>query len=259
MSEHDTLKTVVRDGIGTVTINRPEQRNALNAQVLRALSDALARFEGDDAVGVVVFTGAGEKSFAAGADIGEFTRARALDLLGRGMQGLYDDVEGFEKPTIAAVNGYALGGGCELAMACDIRIASENARFGLPEVGLSILPGAGGTQRLARLVGKGPAMEMVLTGRALDAAEAHRIGLVTRVCPPEKLTETVGETARTLLSKGPLALRLAKLAVHTGFEADQKTGLVVEKLANALLFGTEDKDEGARAFLEKRKPNFKKR
>ncbi len=259
VAEYDALMTSIRDGIGTITINRPAQRNALDARLLGEMSDALSRFEGDDDIGVVVFTGAGEKSFAAGADISEFTRATALDLLGRGMQGLYDEIEGCEKPTIAAVNGYALGGGCELAMACDIRIAADNARFGLPELALSIIPGAGGTQRLARLVGKGPAMEMILTGRALDAAEALRIGLVTRVCPPESLMGEVEETARTLLSKGPLALRLAKLAVNVGFETNQSTGLVVERLANAILFGTEDKDEGAQAFLQKRKPNFKKR
>jgi enoyl-CoA hydratase len=152
-----------------------------------------------------------------------------------------------------------LGGGCELAMSCDVRIASENARFGLPELSLSIIPGAGGTQRLARLVGKGKATEMILTGRTVDAVEAHRIGLVTQVTVPDALGEAVRETAEAILEKGPLAVRLAKLAIQTGFETDQKTGLVVERLAQAVLFNTEDKREGTTAFLEKREPRFEGR
>jgi enoyl-CoA hydratase/carnithine racemase len=175
------------------------------------------------------------------------------------MQRLYDEIEAYEKPTVAAVNGYALGGGLELAMACDIRIASENARFGLPETALSIIPGAGGTQRLARLVGKGRAMEMILTGRAVDAEEAWAIGLVTKVVPQAGLMDAARETAGQILSKGPLAVRLARLAVQTGFETDQRTGLVVERLAQALLYASEDKREGTSAFIEKRKPDFKGR
>jgi len=174
------------------------------------------------------------------------------------MQGVYDEIEAYEKPTIAAVNGPALGGGCELAIACDIRIASGNARFGLPEVTLAIIPGAGGTQRLSRLVGKGRAIELILTGRIIDAEEAHRIGLVTQVAgDDENLMEKVRTMAATILSRGPLAVRLAKLAVQTGFETDQKTGLVIERLAQAVLFGTEDKREGTTAFLEKREPRFR--
>jgi enoyl-CoA hydratase len=156
------------------------------------------------------------------------------------------------------VNGLALGGGCELAMACDVRIASANARFGLPEVTLAIIPGAGGTQRLSRLVGKGRAIEMILTGQIIDAEEAHRIGLVTQVSEDdEDLMDRVRATAATMLSRGPLAVRLAKLAVQTGFETDQKTGLVIERLAQAVLFDTEDKREGTTAFLEKREPRFR--
>jgi enoyl-CoA hydratase len=257
LAEYETILTAVGDGIGAITINRPDQRNALDTQVLGDIRQALAELRYDREVGVVVFTGAGERSFAAGADIGELRERTALDALASFMQGIYDEVESYEKPTIAAVNGYALGGGCELAMACDIRIASENARFGLPEVSLSIIPGAGGTQRLARLVGKGRAVEMILTGRAIDAEEASRIGLVTRVTAPEALTEAVRETAAEILKKGPLAIRLAKLAVRTGFETDQKTGLIIERLAQAVLFNTEDKNEGASAFLEKREPRFK--
>lgn len=207
----------------------------------------------------MVFTGAGDRAFAAGADIGGLRERTFLDALASTMQAVYDEVEAYEKSNIAAVNGLALGGGCELAMACDIRIASENAEFGQPEVALSIIPGAGGTQRLARLVGKGRAVELILTGRIFDAEEALRIGLVTRIVPPDELTKAVMETVRQILSKGPLAVRLAKLAVQTGFETDLKTGLVIERLAQAVLFTSEDKREGTSAFLEKREPEFEGR
>ena len=172
------------------------------------------------------------------------------------MQRLFDEIEAFEKPTIAAVNGFALGGGCELAMACDIRIATENARFGLPETNLSVLPGAGGTQRLARLVGTGRAIELILTGRFLDAAEARATGLVTAVVPAPELLAEVRAIADRILAKGPLAVRLAKLVVRAGMDADQRTGLIVERLAQALLYTTDDKREGAAAFLDKRPPSF---
>ncbi len=218
----------------------------------------LAEFRHDREVGVVVLTGAGERAFAAGADIGELRERTTLDALASVMQGVYDEIEAYEKPTIAAVNGLALGGGCELGMACDIRIASGNARFGLPEVTLAIIPGAGGTQRLSRLVGKGRAIEMILTGQIIDAEEAYRIGLVTQVAgEDETLMDKVRKTAATIVSRGPLAVRLAKLAVQTGFETDQKTGLVIERLAQAVLFDTEDKREGTTAFLEKREPRFR--
>jgi len=260
LAEYETILTAVEEGVGTITINRPDSRNSLNTQVLGDIRQALAEFRHDQGVGVVVFTGAGDRAFAAGADIGELRERTALDALASIMQGVYDEIETFEKPTIAAVNGFALGGGCELAMACDIRIASENARFGLPEVTLAIIPGAGGTQRLSRLVGKGKAMEMILTGEMVDAEEAHRIGLVTQVVEEgESLMDRVRETAAAILQKGPLAVRLAKLAIQTGFEADQKTGLVIERLAQAVLFNTEDKREGTSAFLEKREPRFEGR
>ncbi|MDX6379663.1 MAG: 3-hydroxypropionyl-coenzyme dehydratase [Rubrobacteraceae bacterium] len=260
MSEYETILTEVEEGIGRITINRPDVRNALNTQVLGDLRQALAEFRHDREVGVVVFTGAGEKSFAAGADIGELREKTALDALTSVMLDVYDEIEAFEKPTIAAVNGFALGGGCELAMACDIRLASQNAQFGLPEVTLSIIPGAGGTQRLSRLVGKGKATEMILTGTIIDAEEAYRIGLVTQIADEnETLTDKVRATAATILARGPLAVRLAKLAIQTGFETDQKTGLVIETLAQAVLFNTEDKREGTSAFLEKREPRFEGR
>ncbi len=259
MAEYETLLTSVEENVGTITINRPNVRNALNTQVLGDIRRALAEFRHDDGVGVVVFTGAGDKAFAAGADIGELRERTFLDALASLMQAVYDEVEAYEKPTIAAVNGLALGGGCELAMACDIRIASENARFGQPEVNLSIIPGAGGTQRLARLVGKGKATEMILTGEVIDAEEAYRVGLVTQVVPPDKLMDAVRDTVGAIMSKGPLAIRLAKLAIQTGFETDLKTGLVVERLAQAVLFTSEDKREGTSAFLEKREPEYRER
>ena len=256
---YETLLTDNQGGIGGIVVNRPDVRNAMNRRVMEDLRRALDEFREDDGVGVVVLTGAGEKAFVAGADIGELRERTARDGLAASMQRLCDEIEGYEKPTVAAVNGYALGGGLELAMACDIRIASENARFGLPETALSIIPGAGGTQRLARLVGKGRALEMILTGRALDAEEAWAIGLVTKVVPQAGLMDAARETAGQILSKGPLAVRLARLAVQTGFETDQKTGLVVERLAQALLYASEDKREGTSAFIEKRKPHFKGR
>ncbi len=257
MTEYETLLTSVEDSVGTITINRPDSRNSLNTQVLGDIRSVLEEFKYDDRVGVVVFTGAGGKAFAAGADIEELRERTMLDALTSMMQGVYEEVETFEKPTIAAVNGYALGGGCELAMACDIRLASENARFGQPEVTLAILPGAGGTQRLARLIGKGRALEMVMTGRLMDAEEALATGLVSNVVPSEELMDAVKQTAGTILDKGPLAVRLAKVAVQAGYETDQRTGLLIERLAQAILFTSEDKREGTSAFLEKREPEFK--
>ena len=185
--DYETLYTEVADGIAVITINRPEVRNAVNRQVQLDIRAALNAFRDDDAVAVVVFTGCGEKAFVAGADIAQVRQYTLHTALSSDLQRLYDDVEAYEKPTIAAVNGFALGGGCELAMSCDIRIASDTARFGLPETNLSVLPAAGGTQRLARLVGTGRAIEMILTGRLVDAAEAERIGLVTSVVPGTEL------------------------------------------------------------------------
>lgn len=259
MESYETLSVRVEDQIATIIIDRQEVRNALNNRVISEIKQALDEFNDDDKVGIVVFTGAGEKSFAAGADITELQKRTMLDVLGSKMQKLYDEIEAYEKPTIAAVNGYALGGGCELAMSCDIRIASANAKFGQPEVNLSIIPGAGGTQRLSRLVGKGKALELILMGRVIGAGEAARIGLVSDVVSSDELMEAVRTTAEAILSKGPLAIRLAKLAVQSGFETDQKTGLLIERLAQAVLFNSEDKQEGTNAFVEKRKPLFRGR
>lgn len=256
MTTYQTLRVTVSDRVAVITLDRPEVRNAINAQVQTDLRSALDDLRDSDAVGAVVLTGAGEKAFAAGADIGQL---RSYDLhtgLTSSMQRLYDEVEAYELPTIAAVNGYALGGGCELAMACDIRIAADTARFGLPETNLSVLPGAGGTQRLARLVGVGRAIDLILTGDMLTADEALAAGLVTRVARPEALLATAHEVARSILAKGPLAVRLAKTVIRTGMDADRRTGLVVEQLAQSLLYTTDDKREGAEAFLAKRAPEW---
>lgn len=249
-----TLLVEIADGVATVTISRPEVRNAINQQVQDDLRAALERLSADDEVGAVVFTGAGDRAFAAGADIGQLRNYTLHTGLAARMQRLYDEIEAFDKPTLAAVHGYALGGGCELAMACDIRIAGERAKFGLPETQLAVLPGAGGTQRLARLVGVGRAIELILTGRIVDAPEAAAIGLVTSVVPDP--VAAARETARQVLGRGPLAVRLAKLVIRTGMDADQRTGQVVESLAQALLYTSNDKTEGAAAFLEKRPPQF---
>jgi enoyl-CoA hydratase/carnithine racemase len=255
VSEVVTLE--VQGRLGIVTIDRPEARNALNFAVLDGIEDALNRFRDDPEVGLVIFTGAGEKAFAAGADITQLTDYTVVDGLNARLQRLFDEVEAFPKPTIAAVNGYALGGGNELAMAADIRIASTQATFGLPETNLGVLPGAGGTQRLSRLIGKGRAIELILTGRFIDADEALRIGLVTQVVAPDELLSTAARTAESILAKGPLAIRLAKLVVGAGYETDQKTGILLERLAQALLYGTADKIEGTQAFIEKRPANFR--
>ena len=252
-----TVTVELRGRVAVVTVNRPEVRNALNFGVLDGIEAALDAFERREDVGAVVFTGAGEKSFVAGADISQLVGYTLRDGLRARMQRLYDRIQDLELPTIAAVNGFALGGGNELAMSCDIRVAAGNARFGLPETNLGILPGAGGTQRLSRLVGLGRAQEMILTGRIIDAEEALRIGLVTSVVPADELMDAALATADTILAKGPLAVRLAKLVVRNGAETDQRTGLLLERLAQSLLYASDEKAEGASAFLEKRPARFR--
>ncbi|PVE17301.1 enoyl-CoA hydratase-related protein [Arthrobacter sp. Bz4] len=244
------------NGLGIITINRPESRNALNRVVLDEIANALDLFLDDEGVGAVIFTGAGGKAFIAGADINQLANYSLVDGLSGRMQRLYDTIEGYELPTIAAINGYALGGGLELAMACDIRVAAEGSRFSLPETNLGIIPGAGGTQRLSRLVGRGRAVELILTGRLVDAPEALGMGLVSDVVPSSDLMDTVRKTADTIMAKGPLAVRLAKMVVKHGFDTDQQTGLLLERLAQSLLYTTQDKAEGTAAFLEKRSARY---
>ncbi|MFE4706355.1 enoyl-CoA hydratase/isomerase family protein [Peribacillus simplex] len=242
--------------MGIIKINRPEVRNALDNQTLTEISQALETLEIDDGVGVIVFTGNGEKSFAAGADISQLREKQSLDALIPGMSGVYRRIENCNKATIAAINGFALGGGCELAMACDIRIAAYRAKLGLPELNLSIIPGAGGTQRLARIVGKGRALDMILTGEMLSAKQAEEIGLISRAVPSDELWQAVKDKAGKILAKGPLAIKMAKLVINRGLDTDMESALIIEKLAQAVLFGSHDKNEGAQAFLEKRKASF---
>jgi enoyl-CoA hydratase len=256
---YNNILLEITDNIGIISINRPEVRNALDLDTVNEIKQALVELGKITEVKVVIFTGSGEKSFAAGADIAALRDRDFLEILEPGMSGLYYQIENYEKPTIAAINGYALGGGCELAMACDIRIASENAKMGLPELNLAIIPGAGGTQRLSRLVGKGKAKELIFTGDILTAECAEKIGLVNKVVPPDQLLDTAIEMAMKITKKGPLSLRLAKVAINVGADTNMETALVLEKFAQSILYTTQDKYEGASAFLEKRKPDFKGR
>lgn len=255
----ETILAEVGAGVGTITINRPDKRNALSRTVLAEISEVLDAWEDDDSVRAVLFTGAGEKAFVAGADISQLANYDLPYGLAAHMQRLYDRIQDYPKPTLAALNGVAMGGGLELAMSCDIRIAADTAKMGLPETTLGVLPGAGGTQRLSRLVGAGRAVELILTSRILTAEQAERYGLVTAVVPGAELMSTAAETLGTILTKGPLAIRLAKMVITQGAETDQKTGLMLEQLAQTLLYTTEDKAEGAAAFLAKRTPEFRGR
>lgn len=259
-NHYESVKTEVEQGIFWLTLNRPDARNALDANMLKEIDQAITEAEANDDVKVIVIQGAGEKSFAAGADIRQLKERKPLEALVPGMQGIYNKIENCTKVTIAAVQGFALGGGCELAMSCDIRLATKKAKFGLPELNLGIVPGAGGTQRLSRMVGKGRALDMILTGKIIDGEEAERIGLVSYfVEEAEELEEKIREVAEKIVKKGPVAAMLAKRAVHKGYDMDADTAMWVEKLSQAVAFGTEDKQEGTQAFLEKRQAEFKNR
>jgi enoyl-CoA hydratase len=255
---YETILVERRERVAIITINRPEKRNALNIQTRAEGAAVLDELRADDDVRVVVFTGAGDKAFIAGADIAEFADRTAITqrevMLERG---LFNAVDSFPKPVIAMVNGYCLGGGCELALACDIRVASEKASFGQPEINLGIIPGGGGTQRLTRLLGEGKAMEMILSGEIINAEEAFRIGLVNHVVPSDQLEAKTMEIANRIAEKSPIALRLAKEAVKLASRSNLDEGLRREVDLFALCFSSEDKDEGVRAFLEKRKADFK--
>ena len=250
-----------RGNIGIVTMNRPEALNALNEQVLRDLDATLDAVEANDEILVVVLTGAG-RSFVAGADIGQmkdFTSVQAKKFGAYG-NGVFLKLENFPKPVIAAVNGFALGGGCELAMACDIRLASEKAKFGQPEVGLGITPGFGGTQRMPRICGTAHAMELILTADTINAQQALEIGLVSKVVAPDALMDTALELANKIASKAQVAIRAAKQAVRYGIQCDISTAATYEALAFATCFGTEDQKDAMKAFVEKKKlDGFKNR
>lgn len=246
----------IRNSKAIITINRPEVRNALDKQTIDEIQKILMYCSELDDIKVIIITGAGEKSFAAGADIGKLKERTLIESLNPGMQGMNDLIENLGKPVIAAVNGFALGGGCELAIACDIRVSSPNSKFGLPELALGLIPGAGGTQRLTQIVGLGKAKEMILTGDIISAEQAEDIGLVNKVVPLEDLLVATEEMADKMITKGPLALRLAKLSINANIGSTNNRGMTVEKLAQSILMMSEDKKEGIDAFLEKRKPIF---
>jgi enoyl-CoA hydratase len=246
------------DRVRTLTIHRPEKLNALNSEVMASLESALEAARGDESVGVVIITGSGEKAFIAGADIGELAKLSPVDGREHALRGqaVVAKLESLGKPVIAAINGYALGGGCELALACTIRIASENARFGQPEVKLGILPGYGGSQRLARLVGEGRAMQLCLTAEQIDAQEAWRMGLVNKVVPAGQAIAAAKEMAKAILANGPIACRYVLEAIHRGLQMPLAEGLVLEATLFGLCAATSDMKEGMTAFLEKRPARF---
>ena len=252
------LLEVESDGIAIVKINRPKALNALNEATVYEIGAMFDQLAMDNAVKVIIVTGSGDKSFIAGADITEMKTKTAIEgrRWGQLAQGVFSKIENIPKPVIAAINGYALGGGCELAMACDIRIASEKAKFGQPEVSLGIPPGFGGTQRLPRLVGKGRAKELLFTGDMIDAAEAYRIGLVNQVVAPQELINAAKTMARKILSRAPIAVQVCKSAVNEGLNVDLDSGIAYEAEVFGLCFATEDQKEGMTAFMEKRKANF---
>ncbi len=258
---YQTLLFDIRDGIAFVTINRPDKLNALNDQVMLDLAGAAERIATEGEIKGAILTGSGPKSFVAGADIGDLSRQGPFDGKARAQRGqaVLRRLETCGKPVIAAINGFALGGGCELAMACHIRIASENAKFGQPEVKLGIAPGYGGTQRLPRLVGKGIALQLILTGEMIDAQEAYRIGLVNKVVPAADLLAESEKVMRGILAMGPLAVRLSIEAIDNGLEMTLDEGLLLEANHFGLLAATEDMKEGTTAFLEKRAARFQGR
>lgn len=245
-------------GIGLITVNRPQVLNALNRFTMIELKDIAEKIAADREVSAVIITGAGDKSFVAGADIGEMLNLSALQ--GRDWskfsQAAFNAIENMPQPVIAAVNGYALGGGCELAMCCDIRIASVKARFGQPEVALGVVPAFAGTQRLPRLIGKGRAKELLFTGDQIDADEAYRLGLVNKVVPIDQLLSTAKEIAHKIMSRGPVAVHLCKAAVNEGLDMDMESAQAYEAEVFGLCFATADQKEGMSAFLEKRQARF---
>jgi enoyl-CoA hydratase/carnithine racemase len=253
---YDHILVSVESGVATLTVNRPEVRNALHREAVRECHDALSVLAADASLGVLIITGAGDKAFVSGADVNDIRARNLQDGLAAINSSLFAVVERFPRPTIAAVNGVALGGGCELALACDIRVAADTATFGQPELGLGIIPGAGATQRLPRIVGLGWAKYLVLTGEIIDASRALAIGLVTSVVPASDLQAHARALAHRILRQGPLSARLAKLALNASARVDLDSGLLIETLAQAICYDSADKQEGTAAFLEKRPARF---
>ena len=253
---YDNLIVEARGKVGVITLNRPKALNALNEALINELSQALDALEADEMVGCIVITGS-EKAFAAGADIKEMAGKTFMDVYGDDFIEKWQRVARTRKPVIAAVAGYALGGGCELAMMCDFIIAADNARFGQPEITIGTIPGSGGTQRLTRLVGRSKAMEMCLTGRTMDAAEAERVGLVSRIVPTAELLDDAMKVAERIASMSRPAVMMAKEAVNRAYEMTLAEGLLFERRLFHASFCTEDQKEGMRAFIEKRQPDFK--
>lgn len=244
------------DAVAVLTVNRVDKHNAMNASVMARMEEHLTAIEHDESVDVVVVTGAGEKAFVAGADIKELSQRLPYDAMIPVMQRLYDRIASFPKPTIAAVNGIAFGGGHELALACDIRVGSTNALFALPETGLGIIPAAGGTQRLAKIVGIGVATDVIMSGARLKAERAYQLGLLTELVEPDELLDAAHKKAQRIRSKGPLALKLVKQVLQRGFDVDHETGMLLERLAQSVAYSSAEKDEGTHAFLDKRDPDY---
>ena len=255
---YETILAETRGKTGLIRLNRSQALNALNSQLVSELTDALRAFDKDDAIGAIVLTGS-EKAFAAGADIKEMQNLTFAEAYGQDFLGEAEGVSAIRKPIIAAVSGYTLGGGCELAMMCDFIIAADNAKFGQPEITLGIIPGIGGTQRLARFVGKSKAMDMVLTGRMMDAAEAERCGLVSRVVAQDVLLDEALKAAERIASFSQLSVMMAKESVNRAFETTLQEGLRYERRSFQALFATEDQKEGMAAFVDKRTPSFTNR
>ncbi|MDT5019389.1 MAG: enoyl-CoA hydratase [Mycobacterium sp.] len=255
-ASYETILVTRDERVGTITLNRPKALNALNSQVMNEVVAAAAEFDSDSGIGAIIVTGSGEKAFAAGADIKEMAALSFADVFAADFFAQWSKFAATRTPTIAAVAGYALGGGCELAMMCDLLIAADTAKFGQPEIKLGVLPGMGGSQRLTRAIGKAKAMDLILTGRNMDAEEAERAGLVSRVVPADTLLEEANAVAKTIAGMSLSASRMAKEAVNRAFESTLAEGLLYERRLFHSAFATEDQTEGMNAFTEKRPPNF---
>lgn len=249
---YETILLNIEDHVATITLNRPDVRNAINATMVREIHDVLGQLAQDKQVGALIFTGAGTKAFAAGADISDLLARKRREALQGINQKLFQRIEDFPWPTIAAINGYAIGGACELAIACDLRIAGETAKMGVPEVSLGIIPAAGALYRLPQLIGLGLTKELIFTGRLVEAQEAQRIGLVNRVVPDKEVITESKKMAQTILQQGPLAIQMAKIAVNGVNAGDRAAAQAIENLSQAILFESKDKHQRMTSFLEKR-------